>query len=52
MRALRAAGADLGEDMVAVLDGLRYGRLTLAEHVRGGPRRVVRLLERRKAALA
>ena len=50
--ALRAAGADLGEDMVAVLDGLRYGRLTLAEHVRGGPRRVVRLLERRKAALA
>lgn len=50
--ALRAAGADLGDDMVAVLDGLRYGRLTLAEHVRGGPRRVVRLLERRKAALA
>ena len=48
---LRAAG-ELGEDMVAVLDGLRYGRLTLAEHVRGGPRRVVRLLERRKAALA
>lgn len=50
--ALRAAGSDLGEDMVAVLDGLRYGRLTLAEHVRGGPRRVVRLLERRKTALA
>ena len=50
--ALRAAGGELGEDMVAVLDGLRYGRLTLAEHVRGGPRRVVRLLERRKAALA
>lgn len=48
---LRAAG-ELGEDMVAVLDGLRYGRFTLAEQVRGGPRRVVRLLERRKAALA
>jgi hypothetical protein len=48
---LRAAG-ELGEDMVAVLDGLRYGRFTLAEQVRGGPRRVVRVLERRKAALA
>jgi len=48
---LRAAG-ELGEDMVAVLAGLRYGRFTLAEQVRGGPRRVVRLLERRKAALA
>lgn len=51
--ALRAVGGDLGDDMLAVLDGLRYGRLALALHVTGGPRRVVRLLERRKkAALA
>ncbi|TFZ06446.1 hypothetical protein EZ313_07365 [Ramlibacter henchirensis] len=50
--ALRAVAADLGDDMLAVLDGLRYSRIALAEHVRGGPRRVVRLLEKRKAALA
>lgn len=50
--ALRAAGAELGEDMLAVLDALRYGRITLSEHVRGGPRRVMRLLDKRKAALA
>jgi hypothetical protein len=49
---LRGAGADIGDDMVAVLDGLRYSRLTLAQNVPGGPRRVVRLLEKRKAALA
>lgn len=51
--ALRAVGGELGDDMLAVLDGLRYGRLAFAQHVTGGPRRVVRLLEkRRKAALA
>ena len=50
--ALRAAAGDLGEDMLAVLDALRYGRMAVSEHVRGGPRRVMRLLDKRKAALA
>jgi hypothetical protein len=51
--ALRAVGGELGDDMLAVLDGLRYGRLALAQHVTGGPRRVTRLLDKRKkAALA
>ena len=51
--ALRAVGGDLGDDMLAVLDGLRYGRIALAQHVTGGPGRVMRLLDRRtRAALA
>ena len=40
------------DDVIAVLDGFRYSRLALAEHVTGGPRRVVRLLEKFKQAAA
>lgn len=40
------------DDVIAVLDGFRYSRLALAEHVAGGPRRVVKLLERFKQQVA
>ena len=34
---LRGVESRIGDDMVAVLDAFRYGRLNLAEHVEGGP---------------
>lgn len=40
------------DDVIAVLDGFRYSRLALAEHVSGGPRRVVKLLDRFKQVSA
>ena len=49
---LRGLGSGVGDDVVAVLDGLRYARLDLAEHVHGGPRRVTRLIERQQPAPA
>lgn len=52
LSALRGFGTEVGDDMLAVLDGQRYARLTLAQHVNGGARRVTRLLEKRRAALA
>ena len=42
---LRGLEQSVGDDMVAVLDAFRYGRLNLAEHVEGGPRRVARALK-------
>lgn len=42
---LRGLDQEVGDDMVAVLDAFRYGRLNLAEHVEGGPRRVARVLK-------
>lgn len=41
---LRGLEQSVGDDMVAVLDAFRYGRLNLVEHVEGGPRRVTRAL--------
>jgi hypothetical protein len=43
---LRGMPAAIGDDVIAVLDGLRYARLDLAQHVAGGARRVVQLLEK------
>jgi hypothetical protein len=43
LRGLEAATAD---DMLAVLDAFRHGRVGLVEHVEGGARRVARVLER------
>lgn len=42
---LRGLEQTVGDDMLAVLDAFRYGRLTLTEHVEGGPRRVARVLK-------
>jgi hypothetical protein len=42
---LRGLEQSVGDDMIAVLDAFRYGRLNLAEHVEGGPRRVARVLK-------
>lgn len=41
---LRGLEQSVGDDMLAVLDAFRYGRLNLVEHVEGGPRRVSRAL--------
>ncbi|MBC5784799.1 hypothetical protein H8N03_17750 [Ramlibacter sp. USB13] len=42
---LRGLEQSVGDDMMEVLDAFRYGRLNLAEHVEGGPRRVARALK-------
>lgn len=42
---LRGSAQDVGDDMLAVLDAFRYGRVSLAEQVPGGARRVAKLLE-------
>lgn len=42
---LRGLEQAVGDDMMAVLDAFRWGRLNLAEHVEGGPRRVARVLK-------
>jgi hypothetical protein len=42
---LRGLEQSVGDDMLAVLDAFRYGRLNLVEHVEGGPRRVTRALK-------
>lgn len=44
--ALRGIDVAIGDDMVAVLDAFRYGRLDLAQHVAGGARRVARVCDR------
>jgi hypothetical protein len=44
LTALRGVERRVGDDMLAVLDAFRYGRLNLAEQVEGGPRRVARVL--------
>ncbi|MBE7369652.1 DUF7673 family protein [Ramlibacter pallidus] len=49
---LRGSDSDAGDDMLAVLDAFRYARLNLVENVRGGPRRVGRLLQQWKLASA
>ncbi|HVE53175.1 MAG TPA: hypothetical protein VNB23_07295 [Ramlibacter sp.] len=49
---LRGSDTAAGDDMLAVLDAFRYARLNLVEHVRGGPRRVGRLVQQWKLASA
>lgn len=41
---LRSVDEATGDDMLAVLDGYRRARLSLVEHVEGGPRRVAAAL--------
>lgn len=43
---LRGLDQETGDDMLAVLDAFRYARLSLVEHVAGGPVRLARLLRR------
>ena len=43
---LRGLDPGTGDDMLAVLDAFRHARLDLAEHVRGGPHRVARVMSR------
>lgn len=40
LAALRGVDEATGDDMLAVLDGYRHARLSLVEHVAGGPQRV------------
>lgn len=47
---LRGLDQSVGDDMLAVLDAFRYARLSLAEHVEGGPQRVGRVLRKWKLA--
>jgi hypothetical protein len=49
LHTLRGLDQEIGDDMVAVLDAVRYARLNLVEHVDGGPRRVARVLAQRSA---
>jgi hypothetical protein len=49
---LRGLDQSIGDDMVAVLDAFRYGRINLAEQVEGGPGRVVRAVRRATLAKA
>lgn len=49
---LRGLEGGVGDDMLAVLDAFRHARLTLAQHVPGGPSRVQRLLDRSRLASA
>jgi hypothetical protein len=41
---LRGADQPVGDDMLEVLDAYRHARIELLEHVRGGPRRVGKVL--------
>ncbi len=43
---------DVGDDVLAVLDAFRYGRLNMIEQVEGGPTRVARVLDKWPAAKA
>jgi len=52
LNTLRGLDAEVGDDMLAVLDAFRYARLDLVEAVEGGPRRVSRLLSGRRMSKA
>lgn len=52
VRDLRSFDTETGDDMLAVLDAVRHARLTLADHVAGGPRRVRKLIEGKAGAEA
>jgi hypothetical protein len=44
LTALRAVDKRTADDMMDVLDGWRFARVNLCEHVRGGPRRIALVL--------
>ena len=46
IRILRTLPNAVGDDVLAVLDAFRHGRMNLVEQVEGGPARVARALER------
>ena len=46
LQALRGLDIATADDMVAVLDAFRHGRVSLVEHVEGGAKRVGKALER------
>lgn len=48
---LRGLEAEIGDDMIAVLDAFRHARLDLAADLPGGAKRVMRVMERLGAAL-
>lgn len=48
LTSLRGVDEATGDDMLAVLDGYRHGRLSLVEHVEGGARRVASALQERE----
>lgn len=47
---LRAVDARTSDDMLEVLDAWRFARIPLAEHVKGGPRRLAQALKSIRAA--
>lgn len=47
---LRGQDMAIADDMLDVLDAYRHARLNLVENVRGGPRRVMKALDRRSVA--
>jgi hypothetical protein len=49
---LRVLGHAAGDQVLAVLDAFRYGRLNMIEQVEGGPARVARVLDKWQAARA
>lgn len=49
---LRGLETSIGDDMLAVLDAWRHARLNLVESVKGGARRVAKVLEAARAASA
>jgi hypothetical protein len=52
LHTLRGLDAEVGDDMMAVLDAFRYARVDLVEAVEGGPRRVARLVNGRRLSKA
>ena len=52
LHTLRGLAADVGDDMLSVLDAFRYARLDLVESVEGGPRRVARLVNEARLSRA
>jgi len=46
---LRGFDAEIGDDMLAVLDAFRHARVSLVEQVEGGPTRVCHVLQKHKA---
>ena len=46
LQTLRGPDAETADDMLAVLDAFRHGRVSLVEHVDGGARRVGKALEK------
>lgn len=46
LQLLRGPDVETADDMLAVLDAFRHGRVSLVEHVEGGAKRVAKALEK------